>query len=187
MERAIQVMDYAIVIVSAVEGVEGHTETVWQLLIKYNIPTFLFINKIDREGPDQARVLDDVHANLSVDVCDFTTNLHHGEMEDAFIEFIAERDETLFEKYLDTGYDKDVWLESCKRLIKENKLFPSSYGSALKDEGIANFLDQLGLLTDTNYDKQGPFSGRVYKIRYDENGNRLTRIIVLSGTLSVRA
>src|SRR5690625_499902 len=97
-------------------------------------------------------------------------------MADPFIELITERNETLYERYLETGYDKDVWLESCKRLIKENKLFPSSYGSALKDEGIADFLDQLELLTDTNYDIQGPFSGRVYKIRYDENGNRVTFI-----------
>lgn len=186
MERAIQVMDYAIMIISAVEGVEGHTETVWQLLRKHNIPTFFFINKIDREGADPARVLEDIHANLSVDVCNITSTLHHGEMNDGLIEFIAERDETLFTKYLDTGYDEDLWLEAGKRLMKQSKFFPSAYGSALKDEGIAEFLDQLDLLTETNYEKQDSFAARVYKIRYDKNGNRVTFIKVLSGTLHVR-
>lgn len=186
MERAIQVMDYAILIVSAVEGVEGHTETVWRLLRKHNIPTFFFINKIDREGADHDRVLEDIQANLSIDVCDITSNFCHREMNETLIEFIAERDESLFEKYLDTGYDKDLWLAACKNIIKENKFFPSASGSALKDEGIATFLEQLDFLTETNYDKQAPFSSRVYKIRYDKNGNRVTFMKVLSGTLQVR-
>lgn len=186
MERAIQVMDFCIVMISAVEGVEGHTETIWQLLRKHNIPTFFFINKTDRDGADPARVLTDIHDQLSIDVCDITSNLHHGEMQETLIEFIAERDETLFETYIETGYDKEIWLATCKKMIKANKLFPSAYGSALKDEGIIEFLDQLELLTETHYDKQVPFAGRVYKIRYDENGNRVTFIKALSGALRVR-
>lgn len=185
MERAIQVMDYAIILISAVEGVEGHTETVWQLLRKHHIPTFFFINKTDREGANPAHILEEIHTNLSEDVCDIT-HFHPDEMNEAFIESIAERDEALLETYLDTGYDKDLWLESLKSLIKENKLFPCAQGSALKDEGIAEFLEQLELLTSTNYNVEAPFSARIYKIRYDENKNRVTFIKVLKGTLRVR-
>ena len=90
MERAIQVMDYAIVIVSAIEGVEGHTETVWQLLRKHQIPTFFFINKTDREGADPERVLKDIHANLSADACHLTSTFNDGLMQDSLIEFLAE-------------------------------------------------------------------------------------------------
>ncbi len=185
MERAIQVMDYGIILISAVEGIEGHTETVWQLLRKHHIPTFFFINKTDREGANPARILEEIHTNLSADVCDITYS-HSGEMNETLIESIAERDETLFETYLDTGYEKSLWLESFKNLIKENKLFPCAHGSALKDEGIAEFLEQLELLTATNYHTEAPFSARVYKVRYDENKNRVTFIKVLNGKLRVR-
>lgn len=186
MERAIQVMDYAILVVSAVEGVEGHTETVWQLLRKYQIPTFFFINKTDREGADPACVLDDIRANLTADVYDLTTSMCNGEMNEELIEFIAERDETLLDTYLATGYDKTLWLRTLKNLIKENKIFACAHGSALKDQGIVEFLEQLDLLTETNYDNDGPFAGRVYKIRYDKNGSRVTFIKSVSGILRVR-
>lgn len=186
MERAIQVMDYAIVLISAVEGVEGHTETLWQLLRKYHIPTFFFMNKTDREGANPESVLDDIKTNLTTDVCDLTTSFSHGEMGEDLIEFIAERDETLLEKYLETGYDQALWLHTFKNMIKENKIFACAHGSALKDQGIVEFLEQLDLLTETNYDSEGPFAARVHKIRYDENRNRMTFIKCLSGTLRVR-
>ncbi|WP_062106466.1 elongation factor G [Bacillus niameyensis] len=186
MERAIQVMDYAIMIISAVEGVEGHTETVWQLLQKHRIPTFFFINKTDREGANLAGVLEDIHANLTPDVCDLTSSFSNGDMTEDLIEFIAERDEVLFEIYLETGYDKALWIHTFKNMIKDNKIFACAHGSALKDQGIVEFLEQLDLLTETNYVNESPFAGRVYKIRYDENGNRVTFIKTLSGTLRVR-
>lgn len=186
MERAIQVMDYAIVIISAVEGIEGHTETVWQLLRKYHIPTFFFINKTDREGANPASVFNDIKTHLSIDVCNLTTSLNHGEMDDNLVEFIAERDETLFDTYLETGYDQALWLHTFKTMIKENKVFACAYGSALKDHGIIEFLEQIDLLTETNYVNEGAFAARVYKIRYDKNGNRITFIKILSGTLRVR-
>ena len=110
MERAIQVMDYAIIIISAIDGVEGHTETVWQLLRKHQVPTFFFINKIDREGTDIESVIHEIRTNLSEDVCDFTTSFNEGIMQEELIEFIAERDEALLETYMESGYDKDLWL-----------------------------------------------------------------------------
>jgi small GTP-binding protein len=185
MERAVQVMDYAIIIISAVEGIESHTETVWELLQKHRIPTFFFINKTDRGGANAGKTLKDLKTNLSSDICDIT-GLRLDGMPEELIEAIAERDEELLEAYLETGHNQEHWLEKLKELIQANRFYPCASGSALKDDGIDVFLDQLELLTKTNYDASLPFSARVYKIRYDENGNRITFIHVLSGTLRVR-
>ncbi|WP_192797407.1 GTP-binding protein [Psychrobacillus glaciei] len=181
MERAIQVMDYAIIIISAVDGVEGHTETVWQLLRKHQVPTFFFINKTDYEGTDTASVLAEIRSNLSEDVCDLTNFFN-----DELIEFIAERDEELLEKYMDTGYDQDMWIRTFKQMIHENKIFACANGSALKDIGILEFLDNLDRLTETSYNPEDEFSAQVYKIRHDESGNRVTFLKLLSGKLKVR-
>ncbi|AZU61988.1 GTP-binding protein [Neobacillus mesonae] len=186
MERAIQVMDYAIVIISAVEGIEGHTETVWRLLRKYQVPTFFFINKVDRIGADPGKVIEEIRINLTGNIFDFTDTLRNGEMNEDLIEFIAERDESLLETYMDHGYEAGLWLETLKQLIRENQIFPCFYGSALQDVGVKGFLEKLDLLTETSYIADGAFAGRVYKIRYDENGTRLTFIKVLSGNLKVR-
>jgi small GTP-binding protein domain len=186
MERAIGVMDYAIVIISGVEGVQGQTEIVWQLLRKYKVPTFFFINKVDRTGANIQAVLEEISLNLTKEVCFITESFNHGEMSSELIEFVAERDDVLFEKYLEEGYEKDLWLNSMKRMIKENKVFPCLSGSALQDIGIESFLEKLDMLTFTEYCDEGEFSGLVYKIRHDEQGTRLTYIKALSGTLKVR-
>ncbi|WP_010233058.1 GTP-binding protein [Clostridium arbusti] len=186
MERAIRIMDYAIVIISGVEGIQGQTELVWELLRKYGIPTFFFINKMDREGASAQDVLEEISLNLTKDVCFITEALSKGEMSSELIEFIAERDEVLFERYLEDGYEKNLWINSMKNMIKENKIFPCLSGSALIDVGIESFLEVLDLLTFTEYSDKEEFSGLVYKIRHDEQGNRLTFIKALSGTLRVR-
>lgn len=186
MERSIQVMDYAIVIISAVEGIQGHTETVWQLLQKHNVPTFFFINKIDRTGSDVQRVLEEIRLNFTEDVCDITDAFDQGEMTEDLIEFIAERDEFLLETYMEDGYEKERWLHTMKKLIQTNKLFPCASGSALQDIGVLSFLEKLDSLTVSDYTNLQPFAGRVYKVRHDENGTRITFIKALSGTLKVR-
>lgn len=186
MERSIQVMDYAVIIISAADGIEGHTETVWQLLRKHQIPTFFFINKIDREGTNVATVVDEVRAILSENVYDFTTSFQDGVMEEDLIEFIAERDESLLDYYLESGYDEKLWLASLKTMIQENKFFVCTSGSALKDIGVINFFEKLDTLTETTYMDSGDFAARVYKIRHDESGNRVTFMKALSGKLNVR-
>jgi len=186
MERAIQVMDYAIIIVSAVEGIEGHTETVWRLLQQHQVPTFFFINKTDRVGADSARVLEEIRSQLTTDVFDMTETFTQGEMNEELIEFIAERDESLLEQYMVTGYQPDLWVETMKKLMHENQFFPCASGAALQDIGIASFIEKLDLLTTSYYKSVEPFAGRVYKIRYDEKGTRITFIKALSGTLKVR-
>lgn len=186
MERAIQVMDYAIIIISASDGVEGHTETVWQLLRKHQVPTFFFINKIDREGTDIASIMQEIRENLSEDICDLTTTFHEGIMQEELIEFIAERDEKLLETYMESGYDKELWLQMLKTMIQDNKVFACASGSALKDIGILDFFTKLDALTETFYDDANDFAAQVYKIRHDDSGNRVTFLKSLGGTLRVR-
>lgn len=186
MERAIQVMDYAVLVVSAVEGVEGHTETVWQLLRKHQVPTFFFINKTDREGANVGNVLNDIRMNLSENVYDFTNDFKDGVMEESLIEFIAERDEMLLERYVDDKYDEQIWLDAVKRMIHNNELSVCMTGSALQDIGVIEFLATFDTLTETNYKDAEPFTAKVYRIRHDENGNRVTFLKSLSGILQVR-
>ena len=202
MERAIQIMDYAIIIVSSVEGVQGHTKTVWNLLRKYNVPSMFFINKLDRIGADKERVIKEIKKDLTKDVCyiennfinsDYNEknlsnpmNFHELELSEELIEFISEYYDELLEKYLEGNYDSKLWLEKFKMLIKENSVFPCFGGSALQDMGIVEFLNAIDMLTYTNYKENKEFSGRVYKIRHDENGNRITFIKALTGTLKVR-
>lgn len=186
MERAVQVMDYAIVIISAVDGVEGHTETIWQLLRKHHIPTFFFLNKTDRDGADVNHVLNEMRSSFSEDIFDLTSSYTNGNMNEDLIEFLAERDESLLDTYMNSGYQKEIWLQALKTLIQENKLFVCSSGSALKDVGVIEFFEILDELTDTSYNEHGDFAGQVYKIRYDDSGNRLTFLKSLSGTLRVR-
>ncbi|MFB6468918.1 GTP-binding protein [Cytobacillus sp. Hz8] len=186
MERAIQVMDFAIIVISAVEGIEGHTETVWHLLKKHHIPTFFFINKIDRTGANVDQVVEKIRRQFTEHVCDITTAFSNGEMEQELIEFIAERDEELLEYYFQNGYEPKLWLRKMQDLIKENQIYPYASGSALQDIGIKSFLQGFDSLTITDFDHYAPFSGRVYKIRYDESGSRMTFMKALSGQLHVR-
>lgn len=186
MERAVMVMDYAIVIISAVEGIEGHTETVWQLLRQHGVPTFFFVNKIDRVGADVQNVLEEMRLNLSEDVCFLTEDMNEGILSEELIEFVAERDEVLLERYMNDEYEQSVWLDAMKDMISDNRLFPCTSGSALQDEGVADFLEILDRLTVTSCSDEEAFAGRIYKIRYDENGVRTTYIKALAGALAVR-
>ncbi|ULL19839.1 GTP-binding protein [Paenibacillus sp. H1-7] len=186
MERAVRVMDYAILIISAVEGIQGHTETVWQLLHKHDVPTFFFINKTDRTGADADRVIEDIRLHLTADVCPLTGSLKDGIVGEALMESMAERDEHLLDQFIAGTRDHAYWLSSLQAMIRSRRLFPCASGSALQDVGVSEFLDQLHTATTVDYDEQAPFGGRIYKIRHDSNGVRMTFIKALSGTLKVR-
>ena len=177
MERAVQVMDYAVLLISGVEGVEGQTEVIFNILKDYNVPTFFFINKMDREGADIKNVVNDIRANLTKDVCLYG---------DELIEFAAERNENLLEKYLNDEYEKSLWLKYIKKMIKERKIFPCFSGSALQDTGIDYFLEKFDELTYTDYKDDGEFSAIVYKVRHDDSENRIVFVKALSGTLNVK-
>ncbi|AYD39521.1 GTP-binding protein [Clostridium fermenticellae] len=186
MERAIGVMDYAILIISGTQGVQSQTEVIWELLRKNKIPTFLFINKIDIETSDLKAVLNEIKLNLTQDAYLMDDSFKNGNMESELVEFIAEKDDELLEKYLESGYQKDLWLDSTIKLIKQNKFFPCFSGSALKDIGIDSFIEKLDMLTFTEYKSNLEFSGIVYKVRHDEGLNKLTYIKSLSGILNVK-
>lgn len=185
MERAISILDYAIVLISAVEGVQGHTETIWELLRKHNIPSFIFINKIDREGADIDKVIGEIESSLTKNLCKMFSGDFENLNEEA-VDIIAESDDELLEKYLESGYNKELWAVKLKALISENKIFPCFKGSALLDDGIVSFLDNFHNLSQTKYDISGEFKGRVFKIKYDENGNRITLIKCTQGKLKVK-
>lgn len=186
MERSIQVMDYAIIIVSAVDGIEGHTETVWQLLQKHQVPVFFFINKTDREGAEPNQVLEEIRLNFSKDACNMKGSFQNGAMSEELAEFIAERNETLLTQYLESGYDEALWQEAFRNMIAARQIFPCASGSALQDTGILEFLMQLDQLTISSYKNSEAFGAQIYKIRHDENGNRLCFLKAFSGTLQVR-
>lgn len=187
MERAIEIMDYAILIISGVDKVQAHTETVWELLRKNHIPTFFFINKIDRDIANLEETLNDIRAKLTKDIYLIDNAFDHEKMNLELLEFIAEKDERLLEIYLENGYNEKLWLDFMKKEIKEEVIFPCLSGSALLNINIDEFIKKIDLLTYTNYEEnQGEFSGKVYKIRYDDKGNKVTYIKALNGVAKVK-
>lgn len=178
MERTLQVLDYAILVISGADGVQGHTRTLWRLLKEYQIPTFLFINKMDQPDLSGPALLRELQENLSDGCVDFSDC----ESTD-FYENIAVNEEDALEYFLEHGSLEE---ERIKGLIESRIIFPCYFGSALKMYGVKEFLK--GLLAYVNvpeYDKD--FAARVYKITRDEQGNRLTHMKITGGTLSVRA
>jgi len=186
MERAISVMDYAIVIISAVDGIEGHTETVWELLRKYHVPTFIFINKVDREGAEVSQLMNDLRKQFSDDVLMVTNPIDENHIPDEILEWIAERDECLLDQFLDGNIEGPLFIQSLQSLIQNEQTFVCMAGSALKGIGIMDFFDQLSLLTKTDYDTKLPFKCKVFKIRHDEHNHRITFLKAMQGTLHVR-
>lgn len=186
MERAIQVLDYAIVIVSAADGVEGHTETVWQLLRKYHVPTFIFINKIDREGADVDKVIEELQQELSPNILSITHQLSTHSISEQLLDFIVERDDELLEKYMEQDLNRHQVLKKFRQLIQDGEIFPCAEGSALKGIGIMEFFEQITILTETNFNDEQPFTAKVFKIRHDDKKQRITFMKAITGKLKVR-
>lgn len=177
MERTLQVLDYAILVISGADGVQGHTKTLWNLLKKYQIPVFLFVNKMDQNGTDKESLLLELKERLDDGCIDFTDT-----KDESFFENIAMTDERLLENFLEEGSIGEK--EICK-VIAERKVFPCYFGSALKLQGIEEFLH--GIETYTSIPKYGKeFGAKVYKISRDAQGNRLTHIKVTGGSLRVK-
>ncbi|UOW66775.1 elongation factor G [Paraclostridium bifermentans] len=190
MERSIRIMDYAVVIISAVEKVQVHTKTVFRLLKKHRVPTFLFINKIDRSGIDAELLLSDIKSKLTENTVDLSDKLNIDgsdiTLSEGLIEFIAESDEELIERYLNDDYDEKTWIYKLKEKIKKCEIYPILRGSALHDIGIQEFLEKLDLLTYTEYKNDEDFIGKVYKVKYDENRNRITYVKAIRGKMKVK-
>ena len=139
MERTLQVLDYAILVVSGADGVQGHTRTLWNLLARYQVPTFIFINKMDQDGTDRQDRLTELKRKLSGECVDFT------EAGEEFLEELSMCDETVMESYLENG---EITASQIQTLIRERKVFPCYFGSALKLEGVQELLDGAGTYTN---------------------------------------
>ena len=176
-ERTLSILDCAVLVVSGTDGIQAHTLTLWRLLERYAVPTFLFINKMDLPGMERSALLRQLQEQLSPACVDFGTDF------DQIAENAAMCDEALLENYLETG---TVTVGNLRGLIAKRKLFPCCFGSALKLEGVAPLLDMLDAYApEPEYSPE--FSARVYKISRDPQGNRLTWLKVTGGSLKVRS
>ncbi|MBQ1639127.1 MAG: TetM/TetW/TetO/TetS family tetracycline resistance ribosomal protection protein, partial [Ruminococcus sp.] len=175
-ERTLQVLDYAILVVSGTDGVQSHTKTLWRLLQKYRVPCFLFVNKMDLPGADKTRLLNNLKGALSDACIDFSD-----EGSDAFLENIALCDEDLLVKYEENAITDADMIDA----IRRRRLFPCFFGSALKLEGVERFWQAVQRLTRMPA-YGGDFGAKVYKIAEDNQGNRLTFLKVTGGVLRVK-
>ena len=187
MERTLQVLDYAVLVISGADGVQGHTETLWSLLKRYQVPTFLFINKMDQPGTDREALLSELQKRLSESCVDFALlDRPKEEMPEEVWEAIAMSDEELLEQYLESG---SIVAEDIRRLIRRRKLFPCYFGSALKLQGVEELLAGLERWMSDEPFTDAPdaaFGAKVFKISRDEQGSRLTHMKITSGTLKVK-
>lgn len=181
MERTLQVLDYAILVISGADGVQGHVETLWRLLKRYEIPTFLFVNKMDQEGTDKEKLLAELQERLDEHCVEFGPAAEQQNRE-AFLDAIAMCRESCMEEYLETG---ELTRESIADAIADRKVFPCFFGSALKLVGVQDFLQGIGeYALSPEYPEE--FGARVFKISRDTNGSRLTHMKVTGGTLRVK-
>lgn len=177
MERTLQVLDYAVLVISGSDGVQGHTRTLWQLLGKYRIPVFLFVNKMDRPDTDKGGLLAELKDKLDENCLDFSeTN------SDSFYENAAMCQEDVLEYYLEHG---EVNEEQLREMILQRKIFPCYFGSALKLDGVREFLKGFEQFTKKiSYPEE--FGAKIFKISHDIQGNRLTHLKITGGTLKVK-
>lgn len=177
MERTLQVLDYAILVISGADGVQGHTQTLWRLLMMYKIPVFLFVNKMDQKGTDKEKLIEELKKRLD----EGCTTFGEGEGE-TFYDQLAMCDEALMETYLETGH---IESQCITKAIKERKVFPCYFGSALKLEGIENFMEDIVKYAETPSYPEA-FGAKIFKIARDEQGNRLTYMKLTGGGLKVK-
>lgn len=177
MERTLQVLDYAVLVISGSDGVQGHTRTLWRLLEKYRIPVFLFVNKMDQPGTDKSALLEQLKGALNENCLDFTEN-----GTEKFYENIAMCGEEALEYFLECGTVEE---EQIRTLIAERKVFPCFFGSALKLTGVETFLKGFEqYIRRPDYPQE--FGAKVFKITRDSQGNRLTFLKITGGKLRVK-
>ena len=176
-ERTLAVLDYAILVVSGADGIQGHTKTLWRLLDRYRVPTFVFVNKMDAPGADKSQLFAQLKRRFSDGCIDFTEPI-----ADACMEEIAMQDEAAMDAYLGTGTVPEGTIRS---MISDRKLFPCYFGSALKMDGIERFVAGFERFAqEPQYD--GDFGARIYKVSHDAQGNRLTWLKVTGGELKAK-
>ena len=178
MERTLQVLDYAILVISGADGVQGHVQTLWRLLKQYEIPVFLFINKMDQPDTNEKALMEELTKRLDEKCINFSGGLETEEAK----ENIAVCDEAVLEHYLESG---EIEREEIINLIAKRKVFPCYFGSALKIQGVEEFLRGIETFTrECAYPEE--FGARVFKIARDAQGNRLTYLKITGGSLKVK-
>ncbi|QSX06085.1 TetM/TetW/TetO/TetS family tetracycline resistance ribosomal protection protein [Sedimentibacter sp. zth1] len=200
LERSIQVLDCCIIVISAASGVTSHTKTIWRLLQKHNIPTLFFINKLDIIGTDYVKVFEDIKNNLTDNLIPITKPkykdinfdtiscvLCQNDNKDELLEQLANVDDNILDKFLnEIPIKADELNDSIKKLVNNCSSFPVFCGVGLRNIGVNEILDFIDEYISTKYEANKKFSGFVYKIRYDENYQKLTYIKVISGKIKVK-
>lgn len=177
MERTLQVLDYAILVISGADGVQGHTSTLWRLLKMYHIPVFIFVNKMDQPGTDKEKLLEELKKRLDDGCVEFNQD-----SSEFFYDELAMCDESLMETYLETGA---IETYEIKAAIRSRKVFPCFFGSALKLDGVESFMK--GIVEYAHIpDYAEAFGAKVFKIARDDQGNRLTYMKLTGGKLKVK-
>ncbi|SPF41355.1 Small GTP-binding domain protein [Candidatus Desulfosporosinus infrequens] len=177
MERTLQVLDYAILVISGADGVQGHTKTLWRLLNMYQIPVFIFVNKMDQNGTDKDKLMKAMKKQLDEGCLEFEQV-----KTDSLYDQLAMCDEMMLETYLETG---QVETAQIKQAVKERKVFPCFFGSALKLKGVEQFMQGIVKYALIPY-YPDEFGAKLFKITRDEQGNRLTHMKLTGGKLKVK-
>ena len=184
-ERTLQVLDYAVLVIDAGDGVRGHTETLWRLLERHGVPTFIFTNKMDLCERSREQVMEELSTRLSTMCVDFS-GFPHGTAETSLPPELAEAcaaaDEQAIEEFFEHG---TISMRTMQRLVAERSVFPVFFGSALKQEGIDELLGALSHLVEENAFPD-EFGARVFKVSHDPSGARLTWMKVTGGALEVK-
>ena len=179
MERTLQVLDYGILVISGADGVQGYTETLWRLLSRYQIPVFLFINKMDQPGTDRETLLVELKEKLDTNCVDFSAD----QTSEDWKEQVAVCDEQVMEAYLE---GEEISRVQIQKMVRERKLFPCYFGSALKLTGVKGFLEDLKLrIRESSYPES--FGAKIYKITRDSQGERLSHMKITGGALKVKS
>lgn len=182
MERTLAVLDYAILVISGADGIQGHTETLWRLLKRYNVPTFIFVNKMDAPAADRTKLLNQLKKRFSDGCIDFTGAHDNNAALADVMEDIAMQSETAMESYLESGTIPD---ETIREMIADRALFPCFFGSALKMDGIDEFVAGFErYVREPEYDSE--FGAHIYKVSHDAQGNRLTWLKVTGGEFKAK-
>ena len=176
MERVLQVLDYAILLINATDGVQAHTETIWKLIQQYQIPAFIFVNKMDIAHQSKDSILSQLHQQFSSNCLDFSCK------DDAFYEAVAMCDDSLLETYME---HMTITSQRIAKAVCERKVIPCFFGSALKIDGIEQLLHGLAEYTAA-ISYPDIFAGQIYKISRDNQGNRLTHMKITGGVLKVK-
>ncbi len=178
MERTLQVLDYAVLVISGADGVQGHTRTLWKLLEQYSIPVFLFVNKMDQSGTDRERLIRELKDQLDDGCVDF------GQAKtEVLYDELSMCEESMMETYLESGQLEDIQI---RKAIQHRRVFPCFFGSALKLEGIDSFMQGIEDYTlIPSYPQE--WGAKIFKITRDEQGNRLTHMKITGGILKARA